>query len=139
MVREMWNKHGQREIYGNHNGCIGSFNEATGEAHKEIYGSRGMLRKPPALCFDCDFISTVESRLKSLSVKDRETGRVWFANAETFFGHRILIDRGQGSQWALPMKYWAEGDGQRPELITAVTTLLGLNPAQLSLFGMEAC
>lgn len=112
-----------KRLFRNSHGCIGSFKEETGEFHKEIYGSRGFLQKPLALCFDYDYISEVEDRLKLLTVHDRDTDKLWVVTAEIFFQHRFLLDRGQGKQWALRLSYFTcNGNGDINSNLSPILT-----------------
>lgn len=82
--------------------------------YKTITGSKHMLHKPPALCFDCSTLTdAVNAGADRVQVTDRETGRTYAAKIATIQENGFAVNRGYGAQIALPLT-WFSVDGKPP-------------------------
>ncbi len=68
---------------------------------KKARGSRHMLRKPAAWCFDCEALARAEELgATRVEIRDIETGRVYSAPISLFHERGIVVNRGYGRQLA---------------------------------------
>lgn len=89
------------------------------EYHKLVSRPDQILRSPPGFGFDVWALdSIVLPRVDLLVVEDKVNGRRYRSTAENFREHRILINRGAGPQYVLPLLYW-ESEELRPARATA--------------------
>ena len=89
---------------------------------KKVIASQHFLEKPPAICFDVSSLDDAEENgACHVKVIDKESSKVYRSTIKTVRERGLLIDRGYGIQFALPIKYWYV-DGE---------------PRQLGLWGSE--
>jgi hypothetical protein len=68
-----------------------------------------MLRSPPGFGFDAWAIDQlVLPRVERFVVISRIDKKTYTASADTFRRFRVVIDRGAGPQYVLPLVYWDE-------------------------------
>jgi hypothetical protein len=77
------------------------------EYHKRVSRSDQMLHAPRGFAFDAWAMDRlVLPRVARLVVDCRVDGRRYWVEVETFRRYRIVINRGAGVQYALPLGYW---------------------------------
>jgi hypothetical protein len=70
-----------------------------------------VLRSPPGFGFDVWAMDTfVLPRVDELVVEDKVNGRRYRSTADNFRQRRLLINRGAGPQYVLPLTYWQAED-----------------------------
>jgi hypothetical protein len=85
-----------------------------GYLFKKAKKSKHFLESPEAIAVDKDvFKKAVKmSHIIGVKVYEVEHGVTYIASLENFIINSILIDRGFGEQYALPLEYWEkEGKG----------------------------
>ncbi len=75
-----------------------------------------MLHAPPGFAFDAWAMDRlVLPRVERLVVDCRVDGRRYWVDVESFRRYRMVINRGAGLQYALPLNYWqVTGKAERP-------------------------
>ena len=82
------------------------------EYHKLVSRPDQMLHAPVGFAFDAWAMDRlVLRRVERLVVDCRVDGRRYWADVETFQRARIVINRGAGLQYALPLRYWHVAEG----------------------------
>lgn len=95
--------------------------------HKDIQGSKHLLRKPAAIAFDRNTIDVADAYGgQVITVFDKETGTTYWVEMHVFEEKAFLIDRGHGEQLALPMKYWQTKEKAQGDEVDEHYTQLGL-------------
>jgi len=75
------------------------------ELRKSVFGSKHFLRKPPAIAFDKGALDRAEAAgAVRVRVVDQETGTVYSATIAHIRRAGLEIDRGWGTQLALPLE-----------------------------------
>jgi len=75
--------------------------------YKSVYGSRHMLQKPPAWCMDkAALLRAQEAGAAFVQIVDNETGAVYRAPVSHILEAGFDLNRGYGSQIALPLAGW---------------------------------
>lgn len=77
---------------------------------KRVYGSKHFLQVPPAIAIDAGLYDKYREKFDVIEVTDLETQRVYRVSASRFDRGRIVIDRGFGRQYALPLSVWVRDD-----------------------------
>ena len=87
-----------------------------GEFRKDrIFGSRHMLRKPPAWCFCEESPRQAEAAgASAVELTDQETGKRYRATIALIGSKGFRVNRGHGEQLALELGWWSV-DGRRPQ------------------------
>lgn len=81
---------------------------------KKAQKSKHFLESPEAIAIDKDIFkkSVKTGHIIGVKVYEIEHGITYTASLENFITNSILIDRGFGEQYALPLEYWEkEGKG----------------------------
>lgn len=79
--------------------------------YKRVRGSVHFLKKPPAICVDCQSLADAEDAgARHVEILDTETGRRYRASCDTIRQRGRYIDRGFGAQYALGMNHWEVDD-----------------------------
>ena len=74
---------------------------------KHVDGTKHKLRTPPAWAIDENVVAYAkESGGKEIMIVDYTNDKTYAVDIEKFFEYGISIDRGYGSQIALPDRYW---------------------------------
>lgn len=74
---------------------------------KQLDGSRHFLQKPAGIAFDAAILDAAErAGVRSVWVRDRETGDAYTCQLQDFALHAVKVDRGFGLQWCLPFTFW---------------------------------
>jgi hypothetical protein len=74
---------------------------------KQIDGSRHFLQKPGGIAFDASILDAAErAGVRSVWVRDRETGDTFTCQFTDLGLHGVKIDRGFGPQVCLPFTFW---------------------------------
>ena len=83
---------------------------------KKIQKSKHFFRNPPVIAIDKKIFDTnyKSKKIKGVKVFETEEAITYIASLETFIQFSILIDRGFGVQYALPLKYWTK-EGEKFE------------------------
>lgn len=98
--------------------------------HKSIVGSKHLLQRPKAICFDRSTLrDAAEAGATRVEIYDRESGAIYTATLETIHAHSFAVRRGFGDQIGVTLDYWSI-NGAVPH---AERTIQG--DGQLSLFG----
>ena len=88
--------------------------------HKNVIGSKHMLRRPPAWAFDLETLDQAEQAgARWVRVRDAETGREYEAAIAYIRAKGFDVNRGHGRQVALPLGEWklkAEGELVQEEM-----------------------
>jgi len=75
--------------------------------HKNVIGSKHMLRKPPAWAFDISTLDQAEiAGARTVQIRDMESGREYVAPIATIRARGFLVTRGHGRQVALGLGHW---------------------------------
>jgi len=82
-----------------------------GRLERNIYGSRHLLRQPPAIAFDATEYERLRREFDRIEVKDRESGIIYRIAASDFDAERELLDRGYGLQYYVRLEYWQTTQG----------------------------
>lgn len=75
--------------------------------------AKHQLRYPPAYAIDKEHITKLTQQSGWGVELITTTGEVWTAPLGQFLLHGITLDRGEGAQVALPLKYWMKQDGRQ--------------------------
>ena len=76
--------------------------------HKRVHSSKHFLRKPPAIAFDEDCIDRAKKLgATKIMVHDLDTKKRYMANYDLFERKSIKLNRGFGTQLALPISMWS--------------------------------
>lgn len=104
--------------------------------HKEIQGSRHMLRTPRAIAFDLSTLrDAAHAGATSARVVDTETGTVYTATMKRIREYGGELNRGFGRQWFLTLNHWSiHGETPHFDARSASQRAKADNP-QLNLFG----
>jgi hypothetical protein len=90
------------------------------EYRKLVTRADQMLHAPAGFAFDAWAMDRlVLPRVERLVVDCRVNGRRYWVDVETFQRTRIVINRGAGLQYALPLRYWHVAEGQEPATTAA--------------------
>jgi len=74
---------------------------------KRVKGSAHMLRTPPAWAIDCRaFIEEIFSQANTIRIEEIESGTTYEISTKTFNRRKVYMDRGFGTQYYVPLKYW---------------------------------
>jgi len=75
---------------------------------KKVQKSKHFLESPEAIAIDKDIFKKAVKMDHIIGVKvyEIEHGITYTASLENFITNSILIDRGFGEQYALPLEYW---------------------------------
>jgi len=75
---------------------------------KKVQKSKHFLESPEAIAIDKDIFkkSIKTGHIVGVRVYEIEHGVTYTASLENFILNSILIDRGFGEQYALPLTYW---------------------------------
>lgn len=74
---------------------------------KRVYGSKHILRKPPAIAIDAPLYDAYRAQFDALAVEDMETGKVYRLSAKRFDALRWTLERGYGKQYAVALRFWS--------------------------------
>ena len=76
--------------------------------HKTISGSKHLLRRPRAICFDrCTLLDAAAAGAARAEIFDRETGTTYAATFETIDAHSFPVRRGHGDQVGVTLDHWS--------------------------------
>ena len=93
--------------------------------YKSVHGSRHMLQKPPAWCMDKEaLLRAQQAGAAFVQIVDNETGVIYRAAVSHVLENGFDLNRGYGSQIALPLAGWTRHTKSRSL------------PTQLDLFGV---
>jgi hypothetical protein len=116
---------------------VAHFDDENKTLIRRLRGSKHLLRSPQAICFDASIIEQAQYLgCQSIEVKDIETNIVYRVQFTDFKEKAISINRGFGSQLALPLTYWASSGG-KPWNVTPIPVrqmALEVENPQLALF-----
>lgn len=74
---------------------------------RHVSGSKHMLRKPQAWCFDADsFDKLIRPSCRQIVVEDLETRKRYHSTMVNFIAERGEIDRGYGRQYFMILSKW---------------------------------
>jgi hypothetical protein len=74
---------------------------------KEVLGSKHMLRSPKSWCVDKSVIDdAVQKEAIEIRVLDKESGLVYKVSMQKFLEKKMIVSRGFGTQYGLPLTYW---------------------------------
>jgi hypothetical protein len=81
--------------------------------YKIVKISKHFLRTPPAIAIDEEvFSKTIVYRCNTIVILEREAEEIYEVPVSVFSEHCFGINRGYGTQLALPLKWWAtNGNG----------------------------
>lgn len=78
-----------------------------GEFRKRVYRSKHFLHTPPAICIEADVFDQLGTEFITLiRVREDERMEYWETPYEVFDKYKIVVDRGFGRQYALPLGWW---------------------------------
>lgn len=81
---------------------------------KSVRGSAHFLRVPPAIAFDVSSLDDAEKAgARGVSVVDKETGTTYQATMKVIREDGFPVNRGHGSQIALPMDKWVKSGSKQ--------------------------
>lgn len=83
---------------------------------KRVWGSKHLLRKPPAIAIDALLYDAYRSQFDAVAVEDMETGKVYRMSAKRFDSMRWILERGYGKQYAVALRYWSCESPEEPQL-----------------------
>jgi len=90
------------------------------EFHKRVRGRLHQLQFPPAWANDESLtLRLQEQGIKRIIINDLDASRKYSVSMEVFLEKGFRIERGHGTQIALPLRYWEiedEGKPKRPPL-----------------------
>lgn len=84
---------------------------------KRVNASVHFLRRPPAIAFDVSSLKDAEKAgAHIVKVVDKETGVEYEADLSIILDKGFELDRGHGTQIALPLGKWHKSSGTQMEL-----------------------
>lgn len=89
--------------------------------HKRVWGSKHILRKPPAIAIDALMYDAYRAEFDALAIEDMETGKVYRLSAKRFDALRWTLERGYGTQYAVALRWWSCESPQEPQLRLCLT------------------
>ena len=91
------------------------------------------LQRPPAWAADVDALDQARAAGASqVEIFDRDTGATYAADLADFYRRGVTVNRGHGSQLALPLAYWTVTGGRMTGRPGGDQAAAG--PSQLRLF-----
>lgn len=84
--------------------CVGELEGSL--FRKRVSKSKHFLRRPPAIAIDAAVWDDIKGKIETIEVIDADTGEVYRAQAVLFESAKVIINRGYGVQYALPLEYW---------------------------------
>ncbi len=84
--------------------------------HKNVDSSKHMLHKPPGWAWDKSVIDlAIQMGITRTVIHDKNKKTDYWANVDDFFYKGILINRGYGDQFVLPLLYWKMHQYGKPQ------------------------
>lgn len=85
---------------------------------KTVHPERHQLRHPPAWTTDCTALTqAAEAGAELVCIRERGTGRLWWAPVSAFAEHGFSLSRGHGEQIGLPLAWWTVEDPTGPQQV----------------------
>jgi hypothetical protein len=106
---------------------------------KSIVGSKHMLRRPRAICFErCTLRDAAAAGATCAAILDKETNTEYAISFESIHAHSFPVLRGHGDQIGVTLEHWSL-NGATPVAVASVAqSNQERSNLQLSLFGEVA-